>query len=96
MSESNGGITLEDHEQRLRRLEAARKEVEDALVVMAHLESKAAERVKEHAQFIAEHQASIEQQRRSGEEVDRRIQALVSAIGNLLARIPPSALADKP
>jgi hypothetical protein len=50
MAETNGGG---NHEERIGRLEAARKEMEDALIVMAHLESKSAERIKEHAQYIA-------------------------------------------
>lgn len=44
-----------DHEKRIRKFEAARKDVEDALIVMAHLETKASARVKEHADFLAEH-----------------------------------------
>jgi tRNA isopentenyl-2-thiomethyl-A-37 hydroxylase MiaE len=55
MAASNGS----DHEERLRKLEAARKEMEDTLIVMAHLESKSAERIKEHAQFIADHRAAM-------------------------------------
>ena len=36
-----------DMEERVSKLEAARKEMEDALVVMAHLESKSVARIKE-------------------------------------------------
>jgi hypothetical protein len=48
MAELNGGIA---------RLEAARRELEDSFIVMTHLETKAAARVKEHAEFIAAHEA---------------------------------------
>ncbi|HMF74719.1 MAG TPA: hypothetical protein VK604_03560 [Bryobacteraceae bacterium] len=36
-------------------LEQARKDLEDAKAILAHLEKSAAERLKEHAAFIAEH-----------------------------------------
>jgi hypothetical protein len=35
------------------KLEMARREMEDAMVVMAHLESKAPARIKEHASDIS-------------------------------------------
>ena len=53
MAGANGGDRLDDHEQRLKKLEAARKEMEDAMVVTAHLEVSAASHIKEHAEFIA-------------------------------------------
>ncbi|HWF47438.1 MAG TPA: hypothetical protein VG168_10565 [Bryobacteraceae bacterium] len=100
MAEPNGRGRLDDHEARIKRLEEARKEVEDALVVMSHLESKAAARVKEHAQFIAEHQAAMEsyekraaQQEQRTRELDERMDKLVLSIGESISRIPPSTLA---
>jgi hypothetical protein len=57
MAETNGDG---NYEQRLSKLEQARKEIEDALVVMAHLETKSSARIKEHAEFIARHQDHIE------------------------------------
>lgn len=89
-----------DHEDRISKLEAARKEIEDTLVVMAHLEKNAAARVKEHAQFIAEQQAlldahtrQLEEERVARKALDARVDRLVSSIGELIARIPPSSLA---
>ena len=41
MAESKGTNRFNDHEQRLAKLEAARKELEDSFIVMAHLETKA-------------------------------------------------------
>jgi hypothetical protein len=52
MAENNGG----DLERRVSVLEQARKEMEDTMLVMAHLEAAAGRRVKEHAQFIADHE----------------------------------------
>ncbi len=54
MAETNGSGRIDDHEERLGKLEAARREMEDALVVMAHLESKSAARLKEHAQLLSD------------------------------------------
>jgi hypothetical protein len=70
MSETNGGNRLNDHEERLANLEAARRELEDSFIVMTHLETKAAARVKEHAEFIAGHQQAIQ-------EIDAKLNALV-------------------
>jgi|GEM_PF-3341020 len=55
MAENNGG----DLERRVSVLEQARKEMEDTMVVMAHLEATAGRRIKEHAQFIADHHDSM-------------------------------------
>ena len=56
MAEGNGTNRLDDHEQRLTKLQAARRELEDSFIVMTHLETKAAARIKEHAEFIAGHE----------------------------------------
>jgi len=92
MAESNGSNRLDDHEQRLAKLEAARKELEDSLIVMMHLETRAAARVKEHAEFIAAHEAAIAKQVERTSVLDERVDKLVVAIGELISRIPPSAL----
>jgi len=61
MPESNGGNRLDDHELRIKRLEDARRELEDSFIVMTHLETKAAARIKEHAEFIAAHETAIQE-----------------------------------
>ena len=76
MAEPNGSGRIDDHEERLKRLEAARREMEDALVVMAHLESKAAARIKEHAQFISDHQTAML-------EFDGKLNALIAIVGRM-------------
>jgi chromosome segregation ATPase len=99
MAKANGSGRIDDHEERLRKLEAARKEMEDTLVVMAHLEAKAAARIKEHAEFIADFEASLRshdkrmaKQDERSVALDERVDKLVSSIGELISRIPPSAL----
>jgi hypothetical protein len=76
VAETNGSGRIDDHEERLRKLEAARREMEDALVVMAHLESKAAARIKEHAEFISDHQAAML-------EFDDKLNALIQIVGRM-------------
>jgi chromosome segregation ATPase len=95
MAEPNGGGRIDDHEERIKKLEAARREMEDTMIVMAHLESKAAARIKEHADFIAymeesarSHERRMKEQEEMSKELDRRISNLVSSIGELIARIP--------
>ena len=88
MAERNGRGRLDDHEERIGKLGAARKEMDDALIVMAHLESKAAARTKEHAEFIASHQEHIEFMRAADArhaikmaEFDDKLNAFIDMIG---------------
>ena len=77
------------------RLEAARKEIEDSLVVMAHLEARQTQMIKDQAEYLVAHEARLKQaERQSAEQrtlnadVDRRIADIVSAIGALISRRP--------
>jgi hypothetical protein len=63
---------------RVARLEQAYKDLEDAMVIMTHLEKTAAERMKEHAQFIAEEQEYRREQKKRDQILDKRIEQLVS------------------
>jgi hypothetical protein len=97
MAETNGDGRIEDHEERLRKLEAARKDMEDTMIVMAHLESKAGARIKEHAEFIADHEdamrrhdkaitsldAYTEAHRISMQEFDEKLNALIEIVGRM-------------
>lgn len=76
MAETNGCGSIDDDEDGLGKLEAARKEMEDALVVMAHLEWKSAARIKEHAQFISDHQAAML-------EFDGKLNALIDIVDRM-------------
>jgi hypothetical protein len=82
---------LEDLKARVRTLEDARKDLEDAMIVMAHLEKQASERVKEHAIWLANHEDRLRQQFEADRELkefdrrlDERIDSLVSAIGEMI------------
>ena len=84
-----------DFGTRLTRLEAARKEIEDSLVVMAHLEARQSKMLKEQAEYMEEHEARLKQaeqqaaeQRLLNVDTDKRIADLVSAIGVLISQRP--------
>ncbi|MGA7411898.1 MAG: hypothetical protein WBW33_15575 [Bryobacteraceae bacterium] len=76
---------------RVRTLEDARKDLEDAMLIHAYLEKKAAERIKEHAVWLAHHEEQLRQQAEADRQLkefdrdlDERIANLVSAIGELI------------
>jgi len=69
---------------RVRTLEDARKDLEDAMVVHAYLEKKAAERIKEHAIWLAYHEEQMRHQVKFNSDLDERIANLVSAIGEMI------------
>ena len=83
MAESNGGGRIEDHEERLRKLEAARKEMEDTMVVMAHLESKAGARIKEHAEFMVLLEDGARRHELAMREFDEKLNALIDIVGRM-------------
>ena len=70
-----------DHEQRITALEQARKKLEDAFMVMTHLETKQSNVIKLQAE-------EEEKQRKLNAETDRRIADLVSRIGALIRKVP--------
>ncbi len=87
---SNSSGKLDDHEERIAKLEAARREIEDAFIVMAHLETKAAARVKEHAEFVAEHEALVlshaafvAKHDQAIQEMDEKLYALIDVVGRM-------------
>lgn len=80
--------------------------MEDSLIVMAHLENKMSQivrenarataehedRLREHARFIAEHERANKKHDEKMAELDVRIEKIVSAIGTLISHIPPGTL----
>lgn len=71
--------TPNNFDSRLSRLEAAHKELEDAFIIMTHLETKMGQALKEQAQYIASHESRLR-------DVDARIEKLVSAIGAFISQ----------
>lgn len=76
MSARDGG----DLESRVTTLEKARKELEDAMLVHAVLEAKSAARIKEHAEFIARHEAFKSRHEMMMAEFDDKVNALIDVI----------------
>ena len=81
---------MNDHETRIRALEEARKELEDALLVMTHLETKQSNLIKLQAEETEKLRTQTAEQRKLNQETDKRIADLVSAIGQLISRMPPT------
>lgn len=65
-------------ERRVTTLEAARKELEDVLIVTAHLQQRQSQLLKEQSEYVTSHEERIR-------GVDERIERLVSAIGALIS-----------
>ncbi len=66
-----------DLESRVTTLEKARKELEDAMLVHAVLETKSAARMKEHAEFIGRHEAYNSRHEMMMAEFDHKLDALI-------------------
>ena len=79
----------------LARIRGKFRDLEDAMIVQAHLEAGLSRQLKEHAQMLVELSAQAkhndEEHRRFIERqqyLDERVDKLVSAIGQLIQRIP--------
>ena len=77
-----------DFGTRLTRLEAARKEIEDSLVVMAQLEARQSQMLKEQAAYMVEYEKRLRESDRRNNDIDKRIADLVSAGGVLISQRP--------
>jgi len=70
-----------------------KKEVDDALAVMGGLQARQGRVLKEHSEWLQEHdramariEASLAAQVAAGKETDERIDKLVSGIGEFIRR----------
>ena len=71
---------VDEHDGRLENLDSIVKDLEDALVVHAHLEKRMGERIKEHAEFIARHDEFIEFHDLKMREFDDKLNALIEIV----------------
>jgi hypothetical protein len=85
MPESNG----QNHEQRIAALEQARKELEDNLIVISAIESKQTRAIERLTEESERRRKEDEEHRTMNRRTDERIEKLVSAIGELMSRLPP-------
>ena len=77
---------LELRKQILPSLQSARKELEETAIVMSGIQARQAAMLKEHAEWLQEHDRAMTEARERGRTIDERIAALVSAIGELVRR----------
>ena len=80
-------------------LEKAHKELEDSFIVLTHVETKMSQLLREQTEYVASHEQRLKEYERWRKEqaerdrvLDERIDKLVSAIGDLISRIPPQNL----
>ena len=78
-----------DPEIRIQALEKARKEIEDSLIVMAHLETRQSNVIKLQAEQMDRLQQDAAEQRKLNQETDTGIANLVSALGEFMRRVQP-------
>lgn len=83
--------TPDNLESRIQTLEAARKELEDTLIVTTHLQQRQSRLLREQSEYVASHEERlrvmderIEKLVSGASGVDERIEKLVSAIGALI------------
>jgi hypothetical protein len=80
----------------LERIRGKFTDIEDAMIVQAHLEKKMAEQSKLQARRLADLISGLEAE--SAERLakdaalDARVDKLISSIGELISRIPPATL----
>jgi hypothetical protein len=60
--------------------------LEEAITVTSQLEARQAALLKEHAEWLHAHDLAMIDIRENGRKTDERIQALVSAIGELIRK----------
>ena len=77
---------MSSHEQRITARETARKEIEEALIVMAHLDTRQSNFCANKTEYLASHKSRIRQQEERSRVLDERIDKLVSAIGEGISR----------
>ncbi len=67
-----------DFEHRLRALEQGHKDLDDAMLVHAHLEARAARRIKEHSEFIVKHEQIIGELDTLMREIGEKVSFLIN------------------
>jgi hypothetical protein len=72
---------MNDHEERIKKLEAARKELEDAFIVMTHLETKQSNVIKALAERQEERDEFERTHRLKMLEFDEKLNALIDIVG---------------
>ncbi len=77
---------MPDIDERLKSLENAKREIQDSLIVISHLEARQSRLLKEQSEYLASHELRLQQSEERNRAVDERIEKLVSASGVLISR----------
>ena len=80
MHEENGEIPLSGDplvDAALNRIRGKFRDLEDAMLVQAHLEKRAGERLKEHAEWLARHEAAMRDHDLKMREIDDKVDFLI-------------------
>jgi len=86
MPDGNGNRDWQQEmRERTAALEKAHKELEDSFIVLTHVETKMSQMLRDQTEYVASHEQRLR-------ALDERIEKLVSAIGDLISRIPPENL----
>jgi len=67
----------------LERIRGKFGDLEDAMIVQAHLEKGMAERLKDHAQFMADQQAAMTLHTQKMSEFHEKLNALIDIVGKM-------------
>ncbi len=92
MVEGNGFVSSGDPrvDAALKRLQdrndARFKDLEDAVLVQAHLEAAAGCRIKEHAEWLVAHETAMEQHDLKMAEIDNKLNGLIDIVGRMQRR----------
>ena len=74
------------YSQQVPDIQQAIKELQETAIVMSGIQSRQAELLKQHGEWLHSHDLAMTQARERGRETDERIDKLVIAIGELLRR----------
>lgn len=70
----------------LQRIKGKFRDLEDAMLVQVHLEKRMSERIKEHAQFIADHERWIQKRHEADEKFDLKMAEIEDKINFIVDR----------
>ena len=73
-------------EPRVTALEKSYKELDDAMLVHAHLEARAARRIKEHAEFLTDHETAIQKHDQMMGELDTLMREISDKVNFIIDR----------
>lgn len=83
---NGGGDGRQDMQERTERLERAHRELEDSLIVMTHLETRMSRVVRQHSEWLAQHEAEIAASNGRLERIETGLAEAADKLNALIAR----------